>query len=215
MALSSKEMSQVNKAVQNFESMSRDYFSDILEDVAIPMIKEIIMSEYDAELVAAVTDRNSRTRPDLYRDDFVDSLNRFEYFEFTMAGLMLRTPDMDNFDFSGRLRIIENILEGTAGIYIEVDEEQYVQMYNRQPRRTDLFNQDEPKKSRIYLLRLNVDVRNRLRTNDIPMIRFPFSNTPSIDIFSAADQLVEANMDNWMDKAVNNARKSFTVRYRS
>ncbi len=211
--LDSSTMRQVNKAVEIFEGVSKEHFVKVLMDQAAPTIIEVIMSEYDTELVAAVTSRNSRTNPSLYREIFQERLEVFEFVTYREDGLLLRTPAMDNFDFSSRLKIIENILDGTAGVYVEVDEEQYVQMYHRQPRRTTIFDPSVPKKQRIYLLRLTVDVNNRLRNNGIKRVRFPFSNTPPIDIFSTADQLVESSMNRWVQYAINDARRDFVAKY--
>jgi hypothetical protein len=214
MTLSSSERQQVNKAVKTFGDISKKRFTEVLYSQAVPMIVDTVMSSYDLELTAAVISRDSRTNPVLYRSIFLERLENFEFVIEQENGLLLRTPDMDNFDFSGRLRIIENILDGTAGVYVEVDEEQYVQMYNRQPRRTDVIDPTVPKKQRIYLLRLTEDVNRRLRSNNIRRIKFPFSNSPPIDIFRAADQLVEPNMDRWIQYTINNARRDFVAKYR-
>lgn len=214
MTFSSSEMKQINKAVEVFGTISKEHFTKVLYALAVPMIVDTIMSSYDLELTAAVTSRDSRTNPALYRSLFLERLENFEFVTEQEKGLLLRTPDMENFDFSGRLKIIENILDGTAGTYIEVDEEQYVQMYNRQPRRTDVFDLTVPKKQRIYLLRLTEDVNNRLRNNNIKRVKFPFSNSPPIDIFSEADQLVDSNMDRWIQYTIKDARRDFVAKYR-
>jgi hypothetical protein len=214
MALSSSEQQQINKAIQTFGILSKERFEKVLYSHAVPMIIDVIISEYDLELSSAVTSRDSRTNPVLYRPTFIERLEDFEFVAEQENGLLLRTPDMENFDFRGRLKIIENILDGTAGTYIEVDEEQYVQMYRRQPRRTDVFDPAVPKKERIYLLRLTTDVSNRLRNNRIKMIKFPFSNSPPIDIFSVADRLVESDMDRWVQYAINDARRDFVAKHR-
>ena len=170
MVLSSSAQQQINKAIETFGVFSKERFEKVLYNHAIPMIVDVIISEYDLELSAAVTSRDSKTNPVLYRATFLERLEDFEFVAEQENGLLLRTPDMENFDFRGRLKIIESILDGTAGTYVEVDEEQYVQMYHRQPRRTDVFDTSVPKKQRIYLLRLTMDVDNRLRNNRIKMI---------------------------------------------
>lgn len=206
-------MKEARKVATVLEKSSKEKFLQTLMVLAVPQITGAILEDYDSRLVAAVTDRKSRTRPDLYRDAFVDRLFEFDYIKETPKGATLCTPDMDNFNFSGQLRIIENILNGTAGVHVEVDEEQYVQMYSRQPRLTDLFDPDLPKKKRIYLLRLTVDVRNRLRNNNIDLVRFPFSNTPSIDIFGTANSLVEDNLGMWVDDTLTEVIKVLGTAY--
>lgn len=204
---------EARKVASLLEKSSKKRFVKNLMRVAAPQIIDVVMSDYDARLVSAVTDRKSRTRPELYRETFESRLGSFEFIRETEKGIALRTPDMDNFDFSGQLKIVENILNGTAGVYVEVDEEQYIQMYDRQPRRTDLFDQDLPKKQRIYLLRFTMDVRNRLMNNNIDMVRFPFSNTPSIDIFSSADNMVVDNMGEWIDDIITDSIKDLSTTY--
>ena len=118
---------KINEAVVGFEDTSKRRLAEVLTNRAVPMIIETILASYDLEL-SAVISRDSRTNPVLYRDLFQERLEAFEFVAEHERGLVLHTPDDETFDFSGRLKIIERILNGTAGIYIEVDEGQYVQM---------------------------------------------------------------------------------------
>ena len=45
------------------------------------------------------------------------------------------------------------------------------------------------------------------------MIRFPFSNIPPIDIFYTANQLVESDMDRWIQYAMEDSRRELVAKY--
>lgn len=174
-------------------------------------IIDIILIDYDIEL--EVSDRRSKTAPHLYRDDFIDRLQEFEYTEVNRLTVNLIIPDMENFDFKGRLRVVETILEGTAGAHVEINAEDYEKIYNRRPINLEPLDKSLPKRDLFYIIRYTSDVQRRER--DIlkkKLVPYPFSNTPPIDIFSTADKYVDDNLDDWIDEAVDKATDKFTAR---
>ena len=44
-------------------------------------VKNVIINEYDDKLVDVVTDRSSKTNPNLYREDFSERVESFQYIE--------------------------------------------------------------------------------------------------------------------------------------
>lgn len=181
---------------------------------AVEEIKGAIISEYDEELVDVVTDRNSKTNPNLYREDFIERLNQFEYIESTGGSLSLLVPDMETFDFSGRLRVIESIMEGMAGIHVEVNEEDYKAVFGKRPVNEDPLDDYVPPKERIYLVRYTSKIRQSEKDLNKKFVRYPFSNTPPIKILEQGERFVDDNMNRWIEEALEEAQKEFVRKYR-
>jgi hypothetical protein len=189
----------------------------VMED-NIPKVQEVILNSYDENLIGKVTNRRSKTNPSLYLEEFTERLEEFEYIDDSPIFPNLPAfivPDIENFDFSGRLIVIHTILEGLAGKHMEVSAAQYEAMYgtpvvNRAP--LDKF---VPKKERIYIFRANDDLLGHAKElpNNLKLVEYPFSDTPSIDIFEEADRYVDSEMDNWRDQAQENAAKELFDRY--
>lgn len=205
---------QVTKYVNKFDVFLRNRWIRDLEELHIPEIQRRIMEAYDSELVGVVTDRESKTNPVEYRDDFEEALDNFQYIIENENSLTLRVPDEDNFPWlQGRLRIIKNILDGTIGIFVEADEEQYIKMYQKRPFSEEPYDNSVSRKERVYLLKNTADVRRRQieafgKVNYL--VRYPFSNKPPIDIFSPANNYVEENIKNWVKETTKRALKEFT-----
>jgi hypothetical protein len=177
-------------------------------------IQAAIVAEYDDELVDVVTDRNSKTNPNFYRDEFIDRLSKFEYIETTGDRLSIKVPDMVTFDFSGRLKIIEHIMEGMAGIYVEVNEEDYKTIFGKKPINEDPLDEYVPSQERIYLVRYNSKMKQAERELNKKFVRYPFSNTPPIKILEEGERFVDDNMSRWIEEALEEAQKEFVRTYR-
>jgi hypothetical protein len=57
------ELYKVKKDVKSYNDILINSFGDDLESIYIPKIKELIMANYDLELVDVVTNRKSKTNP--------------------------------------------------------------------------------------------------------------------------------------------------------
>lgn len=176
-------------------------------------VKNIIMTSYDSELV--VSDRKSKTNPLLpvYRDLFEERLNEFDYIQEKNDIVTFAIPDMKTFDFSGhKMRVIEQILEGTAGIYVEVSADDYEKMFGKRVLPREPLDAGVPRKELIYLMRYNnrvrVAERNTFNRNGY-LVRYPFSNAASISVLDAADMYVKNNMDKWVEQTIKIATKKF------
>lgn len=172
-----------------------------------------VMAEYDSELIGSVTDRRSRTNPIIYRGEFQTALENFDYVDINDNNIKIILPEVDNFPWgTGRLRVIQNILEGIIGTYIEVDEEQYVAMFNKRPN-IEPYDKTTQQKQRIYLLRFNSAV-NRLWLDKFPKetpVFYPFSNMASIDIFYRPNVEFEDNINEVMPDLVRKAIKETSI----
>ena len=202
----------VHKKAEELNKMILETYIFNLETYHIPVIQDIILEEYDIELTGRVTDRKSRTNPIYYRDEFEEELINFEWIDENSDQAKLTTPEIDNFNWSrGSLRIIENILEGALGVFVEVDESQYVSMYGKRPI-IQPFDKTVPLKKRIYILKLTGDVRRRWG-NTYPknnLVRYPFSNSAPIDIFGPANKYVEEHIKSWIDEAIKEVQREAT-----
>jgi hypothetical protein len=202
-------MKTVRKKVDNINKVIQETYVFNLETYYIPKIQDIILQEYDIELTGRVTDRKARTNPIYYREEFAEALVNFEWVDISPEATTLMVPEINTFNWGqGRLRIIENILEGSIGVFVEIDEEQYVAMYDKRPI-IQPFDKAVPRRERIYIVKLTGDVRRRWRTAypNKGLVRYPFSNQPPIDIFGPADKYVEENIKGWIDEAVKESLK--------
>jgi len=202
---------QVMKAVKKFQKLVEKEIVKVFSS-AEDEVKEAIMTSYRTELV--VSDRNSKTNPQLemYIEEMLSRLDEFEYVQEGEEGkIMFVVPDMENFDFSGpKMRVIEQILEGTVGVYVEVNAEDYEKMFGKRILAREPLDASVSRKEIIYLMRYNSIVRNAERNafgRRGYLIRYPFSNTPPIRIFDSADKFVDENIDDWIEEALKSATK--------
>jgi hypothetical protein len=205
----SAAMVAVRKKVERFDKLIRERYIGNLENYYIPTMIEIILVEYDGQLTGQVTDRKSRTNPLFYRDEFQEALMNHEWIREGRNETILDIPEVDTFNWrQGRLRVIEKILEGLIGQYVEVDGEQYVAMY-RKPPALEAFDKTVPRKERIYTLRLSNAVRRKWAETfpKKPLVKYPFSNQPPVDIFQYANTYAEENMSKWSEEAIREAKK--------
>jgi len=206
-------LEKVKKNVKSYNDVLIDTFVKDLKDIYIPQIKELIMADYDSELVAVVTNSKSKTNPLFYREEFEIALSEFEYIVKNEAHITLRVPDIDNFPWTdGKLKIILNILEGTFGIYVEVTEQQYIQMYNKKPLSVEPYDKTVPLKERVYLLRYTAPVRRREKEvfGRLELIRYPFSNSPPIRLFEPTVKFVESNFKMWIGDSMKKVTKEYS-----
>jgi hypothetical protein len=196
------------------DALVKKHLNLIFKNNAAPQIQEAILAEYDEELVDVVTDRSSRTNPNFYRAEFQERLEEFEYVEDAGDTVTLNVPDMQNFDFSGRLKVIETIMHGLMGNYVEVDEEQYKQIFNKKPINQDPIDEYVPPKERIYLVKYTPKIKQAEKDLQTKFPNYPFSNTPPIDIMDAGDVFAKANMDRWIREALEAAQKEFVNTYK-
>lgn len=176
----------------------------------VPSIKQKIMQVYDEELIDIVIDRKSKTNPLFYREEFEERLDGFVYVKNIADTVTISVPDMKSFDFSGRLRVLETILEGTAGIYVEISAIDFENVFNKQPVNIDPIDDYVPKKNIIYIVKYNSKIR-RAESNILnkKLVRYPFSNSPPIDVLQAGQDYIDNNIDAWVDDSVQKAEDLF------
>lgn len=211
---------QIQKSIKSFDKIFVEEINKEIED-RMDEIIDLYMLEYDMQLVAPVIDRKSRTNPGLpkYVDAYREALQEHEFIvEEEEEGVLfkLRLPNMENLNFSsGVLKVIQNILEGATGVFVEVDAEQYEQMYQKQPVGLEAYDDTARKKDMIYIIRYTADVRRRERSSlDEELVRYPFSNTPPIDIFEEPNRYIKENIGRWAFDALQRTKRKFKQQYR-
>lgn len=177
-------------------------------------VQDIIIEEYDGELVDVVTDRESKTNPNLYREEFIKRLSNFEYIEDNGVEISFNVPDMVNFDFSGRLKVLQAIMTGLPGQYVEINEDDYVSIYGKKPVSQDPLDDYVPPKERIYLIRYTSKIRQAERDLKKKFVNYPFSNSPPIRIFDAGITYTEDNIGRWIQEAIEKSNKTFVTNYK-
>jgi len=171
----------------------------------VDRIKDLITDTYDKELSDVVSDQNSKTHPKLYIKDFTDRLDDFDYLNISNNEISIRTPDEDNFNFSGKLRIIEVIMNGLSGTYVEMDDNEFMLVFGKAPVTADIV-EDSSDSSRIYLVKYDDVVKSREEALGKKFTVFPFSNTPPINIFEAGDKLLNDNINKWIEESIEEAK---------
>lgn len=203
----------VNFDSKEFKNIFEKHLLDKFNSI-IPDIKQAIIDKFKDELVDVVSDPDSKTNPNLYVDDFSLRLDKFEYIEKDSSSITIVVPDEENFDFSGRLRVIETITQGLSGIYVEVNEEDYIAIFNKRPINEDPIDEYVSPKERIYLMRYTPRIRKAEKSLNKKFVRYPFSNTPPIKVLDAGDKYVEDNMDIWIEETLEESQVEFVKKYK-
>ena len=198
----------MNKSIRHFMI---EKFNEVIE-----FLKDAIISEYDEELVDVVTDRKSKTNPNLYREEFIERLDEFEYIDKDSADgkIAFNVPDMETFDFSGRLRVLQAIMEGTSGNYVEINEDDYKAVFGKRPINEDPVDDYVSPKDQIYLVRYNNTIRRAERNLNKKFVKYPFSNTPPIRVLEEGVQYARGNVKGWISEALTSAQKQFVNNYK-
>jgi len=198
-------MENTKKVSKNFNEIIRQQLISKFNS-EVPYIKQVIMQAYDELLVGVVTDRKSKTNPLFYKDEFKERLDDFKYIKDMYTEVTISVPDMGTFDFSGRLRVLKNIMEGTTGVYVEISALDFEQVFNKQPVNIDPIEEYVPKKDMIYIIKYNGKVRQAEKSIlDKKLVRYPFSNSPPIDVLQAGQNYVDDNVDIWLNKTIQTA----------
>jgi hypothetical protein len=190
---------------QNLSKIIRDNLYKNFTKAA-EQIKKVIISEYD-ELTSIIEDPNSNANPALYRDDFIKRLDNFSYVTDVGGNISINVPDMETFDFSGRLKVIETIINGISGSYIEMSGEEYKSIFKRAPFSPDSKGAENLSEEDIYLIRYNHNIQNIEKHLKKKFVKYPFSNMPPFDILEKGEAFVDKNMERWIEETIEDAKQ--------
>lgn len=202
----------MEKSVSKLDELIQDRYVENLENYYIPIMQDLILREYDVELTGRVTDRRSRTNPMFYRDEFEQALMDFEWIDVDVGKTTLMVPETETFNWrQGRLTVIENIVEGVIGRFMEVNGEQYVAMYGKNPA-IQPFDKTVPRKQRVYTIRITIDGQRRWNTAYAKqgIVEYPFSNQPPVNLFDTANTYADENISKWIEEAIKEVKREIT-----
>ena len=181
----------------------------------LPLILKAAEESYTLAFYSVNVDSKSLSNPENFLEDFKDVVSKFKYFA-EGDELALHLPNEDTFDFSGKLSVLKFIVEGIVGNFIELPETDLITILNT------LDLRDQIKTILVGLPGVEgTDIAPELRFKLVPLestlstifdsilgkelIKFPFSNTPPIDIFEYLHNYVDYNISSWIEEGVNKA----------
>lgn len=197
------------KIVEKINKLVKETLSDELSVFSEEII-EFLMRSYDVNLIGVVTDRKSKTDPALYRDEFYNRLKEFDFVIVKNGQVTLRVPDMENFDWRGRLEVVQTILEGVSGKYYEVTADDYRNAMGKLPVSKKPLDKSVPLKDKLYLVRSGDTLRRTLEKRlDKGLVLYPFSNTHGLDreLFDEAEKFVDSELPDIINTALKKALK--------
>ena len=181
---------------------------------AINVIKQVIIEEYDDKLMGVTVNSKSLIDYNMYRDDFISKLDEFQFIKENGNIITLDVPDIETFDFSDGLEIVQTMMEGLSGVYVEVNEKEYSYIFGSKPRVAEAVDGRVPPKNRVFLVRYTGRVRSAEKEGSKQFVRYPFSNTPPIDILEAGNLFVNNNLNVWINNAIERSNKEVVTSYK-
>lgn len=183
-------------------------------------LKEVLIEEYlhnyNMLLSDLVSDKNSLANPEYFYNDYKRALEEFNYFDEATTNISefkYRIPTEDTFVFTDRLAFIKLLINGVAGNYYELPQDDYdklmVTISGDRFREYisnlhKFFNDDTPKELRFYLMYAYEDLYKIISTIlQKPLILFPFSSTSPIDLFSGGIDFFEKEMDQLVGRVIS------------
>jgi hypothetical protein len=208
------DSSRITRVVKDIERAFTYHLKERLV-AEVPNFKDLILTGFDG-LSDRITDPNSNTDPALFRKIFQESLDAFKFIgEHPTTGVRIILPDLLNFDFNG-MKIIERILEGTPGTYVEVSHDDLEKITGKTTINADPIDSTVPRKKRVYIIQYTPSLKNKEKTVlSRELIKFPFSNVPPLEdeVFGAADEYYEENIDAWIDEANEKSTRLIKTKY--
>lgn len=184
-------------------------FSDVVDE-----IKQIIIEEYDDKLMGSVVNRKSAIDYNMYRDEFISRLDNFQFIKENGNVITLDVPDIETFDFSDGLEIVQTMMEGLSGTYVEVNEKEYSYIFGRSPKVTEAVDKHAQLKNRVFLVRYTGKIRNTEKELNKRFVKYPFSNTPPIDVLEVGSLFVNNNLNEWINTAIESSNKEVVTSYK-
>ena len=177
-------------------------------------IKQIIIEEYHDKLMGFKADSKSAIDYNMYRNEFISRLNEFQFIKDNGNIITLNVPDMETFDFSDGLELVEIIMEGLSGIYVEIDEKEYSYIFGKKPQLIEAVDKRVAPKDKVFLVRYTGKVKAVEKELNKSFIRYPFSNTSPIDILEMGNLFVKNNLDEWINNAIEKSNKEVVNSYK-
>lgn len=186
--------------VGKYNKALRKEIVEVFQREAVPKIVDIIMEDYNLNL-NGVANPKSKLAPEYLMDEFQNRLLDFSFVVVRVEKVKFVLPDIENFPFHGKLRPIQNILEGMTGRYVEVAGKDYRAATGKQTYKGKYIRKDV-----VYLFKQR-EARSWEKMLKKKFDIYVFSNTPPIDIFGTAQKFVEDSMDKWIGEAIKQSQR--------
>lgn len=201
----------VKKISKDIKLLYEQEVINTLEHLAVKEIVDTIEEDYIIMLNSVSAHKNSLTRPILYQDIFMDRLNNFTFLEILNSNIILNVPDMETFNFSGELRVIQTILEGLfPSVYFEIKESDRKRMGLVKSTIRFIIKGET---LYLYDIKKYNNLETLMQNNKVEKIEYPFSKVGPLDIFTNADDVVNEYMDKWLTTAIKEGQLKFTKKY--
>ena len=76
-------LDEVKSAAVSLDKKIKQHLDVDIRNKYVVQIQDLLIGEYDSKLVGVVSDRQSKTNPVFYKEEFVDAIKNFEYFKMT------------------------------------------------------------------------------------------------------------------------------------
>ncbi len=199
----------------------------ILNNTLEEEVKNIIdigIDTYEDLLFGTVVSRGSMADPENFYDAYVFKLETYKFIDEEDTTPVLYIPDVEDFRYEGTLTILQFIVEGVSGIYLELSETDLKEVLNNKglddkvKRRLrnlpGIIDTDVPINSRFRLMptrgTLSTTVQDILNKK---LVTFPFSNSSPVDLFTPMQDYVDENMDKWVNDSIKETLKLVKQRY--
>jgi len=199
----------------------------ILNNMLEDKVKDIIdvgVEAYENLLLDTVASKYSMADPENFYDNYVEALYNFKYIDPEDSEPILYLPDENIFKYSGQLSILQFIVEGVSGVYLELPAEDLNTLLkskdigDRVKRRLralpGITDTDVPLDMRFRLLYTKGNLADTVQSIlDKELVKFPFSNSSPIELFEPAQEFVDKNFDYWIDESIKKAINTVNKRY--
>jgi len=196
---------EVHKIAKGIKTTTEDKLVDSFQR-GLEEWEDAVRTKYE-ELNGIVTDTRSKSRPEDYMDKFFTELREESSIQnIEGVGIVLEVPNMETFDFSG-MEPLHYIVEGTPGKYVEMNEEDYENVFGKKYKSETVINPKAIRKYRVYLVPYSNKVKQYETANKKKFVLFPFSNMPPFNLFEYGEVFLNENIGTWIGDSIKTAIK--------
>lgn len=183
----------------------------VYSSLYIPEIVDVIETSYDYLSDSVVFSRNSRLSLSKFKSLFMERVNEFKYLNLINSTnrytIEMDIPDVDSFDFTNGLEVIELITLGVPANYVEVDERTRRKIGATFPKAPLSFRVDNTVVYLYDVKRYNT-ILTTLKEKKIEIMMFPFSaKNRGFNVFDDANDYDDDNFDSMLELVHTNIAK--------
>lgn len=173
---------------------------DMLSEKTL-LVKSIIMDAYEG-LIRMLSSYGSSMDPSSVRDEFESRLGKFEYISTDSGAIDFNVPDEETVDFSNGLEDLNIMIEGVAGVHVELTGEDYLNVFGVAP--INYNGRD------VYLVEYSDKIKAAEEVLGKKFKVYPLSNYGPFRLFDAAKEKVQSNMSLWIASTIGDLDARYT-----